>query len=532
MQQVSLLILGLGLFFLGMQLVGENLRRLSSGSFRSVISSMGDHPLAGSAAGIVFGALMQSATAVTFILCGMCKSGLVSQRAASPIIIWSNVGLTALAFAATLDIHPFVAVGVGLAGIFFGMTRRSFWRAIAGVFLGVGLVLFGLESMGAGASVFHGAPWFDHLLQGAAGHPFLAFGIGILAAALLQSNTGAAMLVITLAGTGTIRLEQAALLIYGTNLGAIGLRIFLSVNLDPLSLRLVRLEDAFCIWSGIVMMSLFYLEQMGVPLVFAGAELASSSVPFQAALLFLLSNLLPALLFPVISSPVTRYIAKNFPSKESETRLASPRYLSPEALSDFTSSMELMDKETVRLVASLRAEPAESGEDGEPPRPKGFPELAEEIEKFSAKLVAQNPLTENQAFRLHLLRAELSVARYLSEAVGELNVALSSASKKSAGDTALLKPFEEKMNSLLQLLRQAGASLDPEEIETLRAASKNQANLLPGSTPDSDGKKRESEEELEDRFQLAAWIVHRYAKVLSRRAAPIQPKEKNHEKQL
>ena len=109
MTSANSLILGLGLFFLGLRLIGENLRRLYGSSFRNVIKRTTHSPLFGAGLGTLAGAVMQSATAVTFILVSLTDSGLIKARAAAPIIVWCNVGLTALAFVTTLNIHPIVA---------------------------------------------------------------------------------------------------------------------------------------------------------------------------------------------------------------------------------------------------------------------------------------------------------------------------------------------------------------------------------------------------------------------------------------
>ena len=71
MTSANSLILGLGLFFLGLRLIGENLRRLYGSSFRNVIKRTTHSPLFGAGLGTLAGAVMQSATAVTFILVGM-----------------------------------------------------------------------------------------------------------------------------------------------------------------------------------------------------------------------------------------------------------------------------------------------------------------------------------------------------------------------------------------------------------------------------------------------------------------------------
>jgi phosphate:Na+ symporter len=113
----------LGLFFLGLRLIGENLRRLYGSSFRNVIKRTTHSPLFGAGLGTLAGAVMQSATAVTFILVSLTDSGLIKAGAAAPIIVWCNVGLTALAFVTTLNIHPIVAYIVGGVGIALGTLR-------------------------------------------------------------------------------------------------------------------------------------------------------------------------------------------------------------------------------------------------------------------------------------------------------------------------------------------------------------------------------------------------------------------------
>jgi hypothetical protein len=95
---MSTLVLGLGLFFLGIQLIGLSLRQLAGDSFRMLVQRTTHSRLQASLVGLLFGAIMQSATAVTFILASLASSGLIETHAALPIVVWCNVGLTALAF--------------------------------------------------------------------------------------------------------------------------------------------------------------------------------------------------------------------------------------------------------------------------------------------------------------------------------------------------------------------------------------------------------------------------------------------------
>src|SRR5262249_1706054 len=121
---LNTLVLGLGLFFLGIQLIQQYLRQLSGETFRELVGRTTHSRTLAALVGVLFGAIMQSATAVTFILVSLVSSGALEMAGAMPIIVWCNVGLTSLAFITTFDIHPVVAYLVGGAGIASGTLRR------------------------------------------------------------------------------------------------------------------------------------------------------------------------------------------------------------------------------------------------------------------------------------------------------------------------------------------------------------------------------------------------------------------------
>jgi phosphate:Na+ symporter len=516
MNSLSTLTLGLGLFFLGIQLVGDRLRQLSGPSFRRAVHRVSERPVLASLAGVGFGALMQSATAVTFILAGMARSGFVSTHSAAPVILWSNVGLTGLAFIATLNIHSFVAYFVGAAGIFSGLVRQPAWRAAAGVCLGVGLVLFGLQCMGEGAAPLHDQPWFRSLLASTVDSPAIAFGIGILAAVILQSNTGAAMLVITLAGAEAFSLEQAAMLIYGTNLGAIALRLFLSINLDRPSRRLVRFEDLFCVWSGILMTALFIVERAGVPLVMAGVvHVFPGHVKLQIALIFLLSNLLPAGVMAMGTNRVVDLLEKWMPG-ESFAAKAHPKYLSDTALSDPGTAMDLMIKEIGRLfgMITVRAERSQIGPDGEPEGDPAFGQLGASIEQFGSRLALKNDLNSRHAHLLHLLRAELALVRYFDETVREFNDGLYTVQRQhEAGKAAM--PVADALQDLLDRGAQALETCDSRLIAELRSDTKRHGDFVKAPVAKAKALSAAPEVgELTDAFELSTWMLHRLCKVI------------------
>lgn len=515
MSPLNALIFGLGLFFLGLRLIGENLRQLAGPGLHAILKRTAHSPLLAAGLGLGAGALMQSATAVTFIMVSMVGSGLITAAAASPIIIWCNVGLTALAFVTTLNIHPLVGYIVGGAGIALGTIRARPWQTIAGAILGMGLILCGLQAMGDGAAPLKDAAWFRNGLDFAVRSPLPAFAAGILAAALLQSNTGAAMLVITFAGAGAIDFTPAMLMIFGTNLGAIVLRMFLSAGLKGRELRLVRLEDLFCLWSGILMAVLFLLEQAGVPLIGAALRDAPLAVSIKLAIVFLLSNLLPALVMSPFLGACRKALERVWPDREGDEP-GRPKYLRNQALDDPPTALDLLSREIIRLLRMVRIREARGPEEtGEDP-PPDFEAVSEAIESFAAKLASRSSLTEKQAAALHALRALLSIVRHIEEAVRFFDRRLARCGASSG-------PLANAAQSLLEEAALAMETRDAQLIAQLREKTKQDgpwyqhvmgevhaAESTPVPLDDS---------ALEEDFTVVVWTLRRLSKVLQRQQA-------------
>ena len=505
MTPVNSLVLGLGLFFLGLRLVGESLRRLYGSSFRRVIKRTTHSPLLGAGLGTLAGAVMQSATAVTFILVSLTDSGLIKARAAAPIIVWSNVGLTVLAFVTTLNIHPIVAYVVGGAGIALGTLRIPLWQALAGALLGMGLILFGLQEMGTGAAPLKDTAWFQSAISFALSSSSLTFLAGVLIAMILQSNAGAAMLIITFASNGVLDLRAAMLMLYGTNLGAIGLRLFLSAGLSGEQLRLVRLEDFFCLFSGVIMVTLFAVEQAGVPLVEPLVNSFPAPLASKLAVVFLISNLLPALVLSPALGRVVELLRSLWPDKPGIDDPSRPMFLRSQALNDPSSALDLIQKELARLHGTIHV--TKQSADEEAPPPRAFQDLALAIEEFAAKLASRNPLSEADANRLHLLRAELSIIRHVEEGVRYFSHAL-----ERQGGPAILSETLEKLLALSTLAAETGR---PDLIQDLLARTRLKGEEMSHLKEETASASLNATALFED-FSIAVWTLHRLAKLLAR----------------
>lgn len=101
-RQLGQFLLGLGLLFLGMTVIGEAAKPLRS--FQPFIDFMAqmETPLFGIAVGAAFTALIQSSAATTGIVIALASSGLIGLPAGIALILGANVGTCATALLATI----------------------------------------------------------------------------------------------------------------------------------------------------------------------------------------------------------------------------------------------------------------------------------------------------------------------------------------------------------------------------------------------------------------------------------------------
>jgi len=101
-KRMGLIVLGFGVLFLGMGLMGDAMKPLGdSALFRNIIIRM-ENPLMGLLVGTLITAIIQSSSAFTGILITLAAQGMISVEAAIPLIIGSNIGTCATALLASL----------------------------------------------------------------------------------------------------------------------------------------------------------------------------------------------------------------------------------------------------------------------------------------------------------------------------------------------------------------------------------------------------------------------------------------------
>jgi phosphate:Na+ symporter len=214
---------GLGLFLFGMKIMSEGLQKVAGKKMRWILSVVSNNRFIGCGAGILVTSIIQSSSATTVMLVSFVDAGLINLVQAIGIILGANIGTTVtgqlIAFKIGAYALPAIAAGVFLK--FFVGKRK--WIYVGDVFLGFGLVFYGLATMKAGFAPLRQEPAFISLFTkfnaDGLGGIFLCILAGTALTMTVQSSSATVGITMALASQGLLNFEASVALILGDNIG-------------------------------------------------------------------------------------------------------------------------------------------------------------------------------------------------------------------------------------------------------------------------------------------------------------------------
>ena len=354
LEQFAYIFAGLGLFFIGIKTIAENLKQLSGQGFRRLLAKITQHPSVAALLGTLSGAITQSTSAVTFIAISVIRSGQADVRQVAPLVAWANVGTSTLVMLASLHINLAILYLLGSVGFayFFGLHEHQRYRQLLGTMLGVGLLFLGLMLIKLGAEPLKDFTGIEHFLQGK--HTLIvSFLTGTIITLIVQSSATVSIIAVTMVAVGFLSLSQGLLLVTGASLGS-GLSILLlSSNLKGAARHLALIQVMLKIIAALVTLPLLWLETHHSHLVSNYLQqtfkLNSAS---QVAGLYLILQLIAIVVYNLFSDQLYR-LCQRFTPVDHMDELNRPKYLYAQGLEDTETATQLLEQEQVRLVKRL-----------------------------------------------------------------------------------------------------------------------------------------------------------------------------------
>jgi len=409
---------GLGLFFVGIKMIGRNLSTLASDQFRRRIRQASTNGGISALFGVVTGFVTQSGRTTSFIMASFVQGGLIEVRKALLIVLWANFGCTLIIFAAVFPIHLFALFLLGAAGACIAFERpRPLLNAANAVF-GLALMLFGLRMMSASASVLTELPWFAGVIGFVSGSLVYAFLIGVLLTVIAQSHMAIVLITITLATNGIFDFNQTLMVICGAHVGSSLITYLTAVHYRGRPRQVVVGQMLYNIAGVALFLGLFasdYAVAGQDRLMERVTGQISGSPGVQAAMIAIVFNLVTPLLLTALM-PLFYKLCNKLSPERAEEELSRLRFLNDEVAEAPAAALLLAEKEQLRLMRRLPDYLNHTREQGIPAidlqyQHDAFQEVGDRIKRFQGRLMIQTLSPEdtewllNQQKRQELLTA-------------------------------------------------------------------------------------------------------------------------------
>jgi phosphate:Na+ symporter len=353
------LIGGLGLFFLGMKMMSESLRKVAGTRLKNTLNVLTKHPIIGLFIGALVTMLVQSSSATTVMTVGFVNAGLLSLRQAISIILGANIGTTLTAwlvsFFALFKITNYAlpAIGFGFFLTMFG--KKSTVRMWGNFILGFGLLFTGLGVIKDAFSPLQESETLRGFLLTFGTYPILGIFFGMFITVLLQSSSATIALLQILAYSGLINFQTCVPVILGDNIGTTVTAQLAAIGTNNAAKRTAM---AHTLLNTVGVIYMFVPVYMGWYATFiewlVPGPVTRGNIMLHIALSHSLFNVINSLIvfLPLIN--VLEKLSVQFTRVKPGEMKIGPMYLERHLLNNPTLALEQARKEVDRMINCAR----------------------------------------------------------------------------------------------------------------------------------------------------------------------------------
>lgn len=210
---------GLGIFLIGINMMGDSLKRLAGNKLKLLIQKATSTPLKGILTGALITVLIQSSSATTVIVVSLVAAGLMTLRESIGVIMGANIGTTVTAFLIGLKVENYSLLFVALGAVLLLFFNRQNLKNIGGVVTGFGFLFLGLQLMSSALIKLTTQPFFKNMMIALSDNWFLSVLTGTGLTALVQSSSASIGVLQQLYELDAIKLYGALGILLGANIG-------------------------------------------------------------------------------------------------------------------------------------------------------------------------------------------------------------------------------------------------------------------------------------------------------------------------
>lgn len=341
---VFLLLGGLGLFIYGMKLMSDGLEAAAGNKLRRWLELFTKNRFAGVAVGTGVTIVTQSSSATTVMVIGFVNAGLITLKQAVSILMGANIGTTVTAQIIAFKLSSITPIFLFLGVIMMMFLKDKSVQKIGQIIAGFGILFMGMTLMSEATAPLKDWEPFVNLLA-TFSNPLIGILAGALFTAVIQASGATMAILLALASTGVITLDNSMYVILGLNIGTCITAILASLGANKTSKRTAVVHVLFNVFGTII----FLILMAVLPIRDWIYKLSPDSVERQLANFHMFFNIVTTLVliwFPQLLIKISYLVVRGEDKKTAEKKL---QYLISATKENPTVAVGLAVKEVARM---------------------------------------------------------------------------------------------------------------------------------------------------------------------------------------
>lgn len=365
--QILQLLGGMSFFLLGMTMASQSLENIMARKISQILNKLSQSPLVAIFVGIILTTLLQSSGAVTSMLVGLGSARVITLQQVMGVIIGTAIGSTLTVQFISFNLNHFGLPLFIISFLVYFISKKNSIKTTAQIFMGFGLLFFGLAMMSEAARYFATLPELTSSFEKLRSHQVLSMALAMVFCGLIHSSAVTIGLAMSLATAGVITVEDALYWVYGANIGTTSTALFAAANSNNIGKQVAWSHFIYKIVSVIIFypFSSFFMTQIGLFDTSASRTIANTH--------FFFNLISAALFFPFIkwgAKMMEKLFPKNAEDEFGTEFLKLNNYKSPSmaiaygereimrvadiVFSMIKDSIHLFDNYNITMVDSLR----------------------------------------------------------------------------------------------------------------------------------------------------------------------------------
>ncbi|MCU0446617.1 MAG: Na/Pi symporter [Microscillaceae bacterium] len=230
------LLSGVVIFLYGLTLMSDSLKAIAGNKMQSILARFTTNIFTGILTGTLVTAVLGSSSLVIIMTIALVNAHLLTFRQSLGVVMGSNIGTTFVTQIMVFQLSEYSAILL-LIGLIIVLTAQSLPRKNLGhIFLGVGLIFFGLETMDNSVLPLRNYPPFLALLQNLQ-NPYWGVLTGGLFTLIIQASSATVGIAITLAKQNMIDISIGISLMMGAEIGTCSDTLLASIGRSREAIR-------------------------------------------------------------------------------------------------------------------------------------------------------------------------------------------------------------------------------------------------------------------------------------------------------